>query len=286
MFIPGHITGFFKICHNTNILKSGSIGAGITVNKGVYTHVVEGNGQILFNEDTLELCPTIETIYAIEDYLIQNHSSNLQHDYNILKNYSVTHTSDFPLSCGLGVSGCCALGTAYEFSKIVDIPDKKILEFAHISELKCGTGLGDVIAQYIKGFVIRKKPGLPVAVKKVPIENVDNYHVVVEILGKKDTNTIIRDTQWINKINKISDKLLQELLNKPSLDKFMELSYKFAKYTGLADENILELCNDLNFTLGASQAMLGNTLFCICKSDDLNDVLSILNKPIVCKIHQ
>ncbi len=278
MFIPSHITGFFKIYKNKDVLKTGSTGAGITINKGVSTNVVNGNGEIYFNSEKIELCPTIE---VIKNYLICNKLDEF--------NYNIIHKSDFPLGCGLGTSGSCALGASYELGKIYNISNEKILKFAHISEVKCGTGLGDIIAQYIGGFVIRKKPGLPVNVKKINIDNmynINNYHVVVEILGKKETDLIINNPNWITKINNISDKLLQKLLKNPTLENFMSLSYKFAKDTGLASDEIISLCDDLSFTAGASQAMLGNTVFCICKDKDLNDVLSILNKPVVCKIYQ
>ena len=175
MFIPGHITGFFKIYKDKNILKTGSTGAGITLNKGVYTDVIDGksdeflrnslleirdfDGEIYFNGDKIELCSTIE---VVKNYLNYNESDEF--------NYNIIHKSDFPLGCGLGTSGSCALGASYELSKIYNI--NKVLEFAHTAEVKCGTGLGDVIAQYTKGFVIRKKPGLPINVKKINIKDI------------------------------------------------------------------------------------------------------------------
>jgi pantoate kinase len=283
MFIPSHITGFFKIYKDKDALKTGSTGAGITLNKGVYTNITDGDGCIYFNGDNIQLCPTIE---VIRNYIGYNELDEF--------NYNIIHKSDFPLGCGLGTSGSCALGVSHELSKIYNIYNNiynihntnKILEFAHVAEVKCGTGLGDVIAQYTKGFVIRKKPGFPVNVEKINIKNINDYNVVVEILGKKETGTIINNPEWIYKINKMSDELLQKLLKNPTLENFMSLSYKFAKDTGLASDEIIELCDDLSFTVGSSQAMLGNTVFCICEDKDLNDVLSILNKPIVCKIYQ
>ncbi|MDK2790446.1 MAG: pantoate kinase [Methanothermococcus sp.] len=294
MFIPGHITGFFKICKNKDdILKTGSTGAGINLNKGTYTELVEGKGGIYFNGEKIDLCPVKEVIKNYKEYY------NLdEFDYNII------HKSDFPLGCGLGTSGSCTLGAAYGLSEIYKFInnhqdnrynhknkdnyeiENPIVKLAHISEVQCSTGLGDVIAQYTKGFVIRKKPGFPISVEKIHIEDIENYHVVVEILGKKETDSIINNPNWIDKINKTSDELLGKLLKKPTLKNFMDLSLYFAKNTGLANDKILEICDDLKFTLGASQAMLGNTIFCICEKNQLDDVLSILKNPMVCKIYQ
>ena len=146
--------------------------------------------------------------------------------------------------------------------------------------------MGDVIAQYTKGFVIRKKPGFPINVEKVAVDNIDDYFIVVEILGEKETKNIINNPQWIEKINKTSDELLIKLLKNPTLKNFMNLSLYFAETTGLISDDMLEICRDLKFTIGASQAMLGNTIFCICKKEDLNDVLSILKNPVVCRIYE
>ncbi|HIQ32625.1 MAG TPA: pantothenate kinase, partial [Methanothermococcus okinawensis] len=75
-------------------------------------------------------------------------------------------------------------------------------------------------------------------------------------------------------------------LKDPTLENFMRLSYTFARETGLASEEILSLCEDLSFTRGASQAMLGNTLFVLCTEEDIEDVLSILKNPITCRIYE
>jgi pantoate kinase len=69
------------------------------------------------------------------------------------------------------------------------------------------------------------------------------------------------------------------------LENFVRLSYEFAVNTELIDERILDVCDDLKFTVGASQSMLGNTLFCISKKETLEDVVSILKNPIVCRIY-
>ncbi len=297
MFIPGHITGFFKIYRCGNLLKTGSTGAGITVNKGVYTDIIKGSGEIYFNDNKIKLCPTIELVNLFRNHLKNNPNSKFKESEEF--NYDIIHKSDFPLSCGLGTSGSCVLGASYEIGNLYNLTVEKILEFAHMSEVKCGTGLGDVIAQYTKGFVIRKKPGIPINVKRVELDVFCNvcsantsktpydyeYNVVIEILGKKETSSIISNPAWINKINAISDKLLQKLLKNPTLSNFMNLSYEFAKNTGLASDEIISLCDDLSFTIGASQAMLGNTVFCICNNKNLNDVVSILNNPIVCRMY-
>ncbi|GBF36853.1 pantoate kinase [Methanofervidicoccus abyssi] len=271
MFVPGHITGFFRIHREKDPLRTGSTGVGITVDKGVTTEVRSGEGRIYFNDREMDLCPTKEIL------------NNMG-----IEGYDVIHKSQLPLGCGLGVSGGCALGCAYELGRIMDPQMNKLelLKIAHISEVRCGTGLGDVMGQYFGGFTIRKKPGFPPDVKKINIKDKDRYYIVVEILGKRETRDVIEDPNWIEKINKVGDRLLKEILKNPTLENFMALSYIFVKETGLASEEILSLCEDLSFSRGASQAMLGDTLFVLCTDEEIKDVLSVLKNPIICRIYE
>jgi len=267
MFIPGHITGFFTIHREEDPLRTGSTGVGITVDKGVITEVRAGKGKIYFNGREIDLCPTKEVLNNIG-----------------IKGYDIIHRS----GCGLGISGGCALGCAYELGKIINpqMDKLELLKIAHISEVRCGTGLGDVIGQYFGGFTIRRKPGFPLDVKKINIKDKNRYYIVIEVLGRRETKDVIEDPNWIERINKVGDRLLKEILKDPTLENFMRLSYIFAKETGLASEEVLSLCEDLNFSRGASQAMLGNTLFVLCTDEEIEDVLSVLKNPITCRIYE
>ncbi|MCQ6254000.1 pantoate kinase [Methanocaldococcus sp.] len=270
MFAPGHITGFFAVHKSKDILKTGSIGAGITVNIGVNLNIEEGCGNIYYNKKKVDICSVNKVLKYYE---------NFGFDKN---NYDIIFTSDFPLGSGLGMSGGCALTLSKKLNEMLDLKINYV-EIAHISEVECGTGLGDVIGQYVKGFIIRKSPGFPINVEKFKVN--EDYYIILEIFGKKETNKIITNDNWIEKINGFGRRYLNELLKNPTLENFVNLSYKFAVNTGLINGNILELCNDLKFTVGASQSMLGNTLFCISKKDTLNDAISILKNPIICKIY-
>ncbi|ACX72228.1 GHMP kinase [Methanocaldococcus vulcanius M7] len=278
MFIPGHITGFFAGYRSKNILKTGSIGAGITVNKGVKIELQEGDGKIFYNGKKIKICPVEKVIQQYKKL-------------GYIGNHDIKFSADFPLGSGLGMSGGCALSLSKELFKNqnkiqnnLNLNPIDCVKIAHISEVECGTGLGDVIAQHIKGFVIRKSPGFPINVKK--ITNIgDEYYVIVEIFGQKETKETLSNPEVMKRINEIGKSCLNSLLKNPTLENFMKLSLKFAIDSQLINDRILSICEDLKFTVGASQSMLGNTLFCISKKETLNDALSILNNPIVCKIY-
>ncbi|WP_456418615.1 pantoate kinase [Methanocaldococcus infernus] len=249
MFVPAHITGFFSIHIDREVLKTGSKGAGITLNRGVKIEIKEGRGRIYYNNKKVDICPVKKLLP---------------------ENFDLFLTSPFPLASGLGMSGASALGVAKLFYN-------NFLEKAHTSEVLCGTGLGDVIAQYVKGFVIRLKPGLPFKVLKI---NVDKY-VVVDVLGKMETREIIKDNIKKERINRVGERCLNELLKKPTIENFMKLSYRFALETGLMDDEIKEICKTVK---NSSQSMLGKTFFCVVDRDEIKEVCSILNDPIICKV--
>jgi len=269
MFAPGHITGFFSIYKYFDKLKTGSTGAGITVDKGVTLELKEGTGNIFYNGEKVDICAVEKVIEYYKKF-----------GYN--GDYDVIFSSDFPLGSGLGMSGACALILAKKLNETLNL-NENYVEVAHISEVECGTGLGDVIAQYVKGFVIRKTPGFPINVEKISVD--DDYYVIIEIFGKKETKEIITNENWIKRINEHGNKCLNKILKNPTLENFVRFSYEFAVNTGLINEKILEICEDLKFSIGASQSMLGNTLFCISKKETLEDVLSVLKNPIVCKVY-
>ncbi|MBP2201663.1 pantoate kinase [Methanococcus voltae] len=274
MYIPAHITGFFKIVRKNENLKTGSTGAGFSLDKGTKTEIKEGKGRIYFNGEEIDLCPAKDVLHHFKNVVGEE-------KFNI----DVHYTSDFPLGCGMGTSGGCSLGLAHVLNDTFNCNEKP-LEIAHIAEVKCNTGLGDVVAQEYGGIGINTTPGLPANIKKLKLDNINDYYVVVDIIGNKNTDTIINNPKWIETINITADAKLEKLLKKPTLDYLMELSYDFAKNTGLATDEIIEICEDLKFTLGASQAMLGNTIFCICTEKELKDVESILKNPVTCKIYE
>ncbi len=256
--IPAHITGFFTIHLDNSPLKSGSTGAGLTVDKGVEVYIEEnGTGKIYYNNERVDICPVKKILNKVDNL------------------FDVYFSSPFPLGSGLGMSGACSLA----LSKNLNLG----LETAHIAEVECKTGLGDVIAQEIGGFVIRLTPGFPASIKRGIIE--DDYYIIVEILGKKHTKDILINPDYVQRINYIGEEILDRLLLNPTIKNFIKLSYEFAVRTNLIDDKIKELCKDLSFTVGASQSMIGKTLFCIVKKEHLNDAISILKNPIVCKIY-
>ena len=109
-FVPGHITGLFRI-HDTHSdpLRRGSRGAGFSISAGTLTTVTANEHQE----------PGITTIYngqKIDALVTRTVVEKLSEAYGVALSVEVTHQSDLPIGVGFGASGAGALGTALAFS--------------------------------------------------------------------------------------------------------------------------------------------------------------------------
>jgi len=97
-FAPGNLSCFFEIVEN------GSLGAGFTVDKGVVVDVSEAKTtQIFFNKEKIDF-PTVESVI------------NKLTD----KQVTIKIDSELPLSVGFGISGACAIATAYALNSLLN----------------------------------------------------------------------------------------------------------------------------------------------------------------------
>ncbi len=274
VFVPSHITGFFEIIDNDDPLKKGSCGAGIVMDKGVLTElkITDGDGiEIKINGKYDERNVTI-TEKAIE---IIKRQFNLEG-----KKIRIDHTVQVPIGAGFGTSAAFALGTSIGISKLLQLPlsFNKSAQIAHIAELEMKSGLGDVIGEISGGIVLRLKEGAPGIGKTVKIasDQTEKLYVISKTFGEIKTSDIIENPVYKRKINQMGHNLLQKLINDPKPGKFMDLSREFAEKTGLMSPEVKEAINILkNETLGASMAMLGNTVFALSESKytSLNDAI-------------
>ncbi len=269
VFVPSHITGFFEIIDNDNPLKKGSRGAGVVMDKGVTTKIKIGNGddiQIKINgkydpENSTITEKTIEIIkrdYSLED-----------------KKIKIDHHVQVPIGAGFGTSAAFALGTSMGISNILELPlsFNQKAQIAHIAELEMKSGLGDVIGEISGGIVLRLREGAPGVgeTEKIALDKTEDLYVITKTFGEIETSDIIEDPVCKRKINEMGHNLLQKLVNNPEPGKFMELSRKFAENTGLMSQKVKGAVEILeNETIGASMAMLGNTVFALSESRDVS----------------
>lgn len=180
--------------------------------------------------------------------------------------------SDAPVGCGLGVSGACALSTSLGVHSVLGIPKclKEIGDVAHIAEVSCRTGLGDVVAQCLGGLVVRIKPGSPTraVADSVPMERRIVSYVVKDPIFTSDMLT----SSELHKIGKIGKDCLKEFMKSPSLENFFRVSREFSMKTELATSWVIDVFEAVESEGGSVfMAMLGECVVALGTPDCLHE---------------
>ncbi|MDR2830279.1 MAG: GHMP kinase [Methanobrevibacter sp.] len=268
VFVPSHISCFFSVYNDRNILKSGSSGAGILLDKGVTTKVKKSSRD--------------EIILKINGKSYENPSISkktgeyIRDKFQIDEGVAISQDVEVPMGSGFGTSASSAIGVGIALNNLfgLDLGIVNVYQIAHIMEVEFGTGLGDVIAESSKGIVIRKKPGAPGFGEIIRIIK-DDLFVITKTFGEIDTKSIIQNPQISKKVNELGLKATKEFLKNQSINNLLRISFNFAKKTSLICDEVLDSINELNkYTLGSSMAMLGNTVFALSKTpkEDLENV--------------
>ncbi len=262
-FSPGHITGFFSPIYKKDPLETGSIGAGITVKKGVSVDVeLSSSTKILIDDTECSFKPVENVLDLLEIEARVKIDSNL------------------PIGCGFGVSGGATLATSLAINRIADLEldREQLVAASHVSEIKAGTGLGDVVPQSLGGVVTRTKEGT------YGIGNFGSIEPEIEeiqytVFGELDTSSILEDIDLHKKLKKSGRDSLNSLTSNPSLSNLIDTSWSFALDTELATEKIKNMVEDIREKDGkASMAMLGETVFGINSGNLLEEKTKIANE--------
>ncbi len=273
-FCPGHITGFFEICRAKDLLSTGSRGAGLCLSLGATSTVfIEDSKRQLIDISINGARSEAEVTREAVARVIGKKSLHL----------SIATELDLPVSQGFGMSAAGALSASLATCSLLGLPRRKAFEVAHIAEIVRGGGLGDVSALHAGGITVRQRPGLP------PIGNVIRIDgqpdLVLCVVGRKMlTKSVLNDPVKRSAINSNGSRRVDELLEKPSLERLMELSYEFAIESGLASGKTLEAMAAASKLGMASMSMLGNSVFAVGDQDELERVLSGYGKTYRCTV--
>ncbi len=274
-FVPGHITGLFRIYDTPNDpLHSGSIGAGFSVAVGTLTTITvieteESAIKTRYNERNIQALVT-ETVVE-----------KLSEDYNVTLSAEVIHESDLPIGVGFGASGAGALGTALALSSILapEMDFTTASQYAHYAEVVNHAGLGDVIAQTVGGIEIRTKAGAPGIGQILNVTIPDDVVVVLAGSTGLETKSVLTDPETRGRINIEGEKSIREINANPSLESIITQSKEFSNAIGLETPRIQSALTTLH-AAGfdrSSMVMLGDSVFCFCGRNKISEVQSILN---------
>ena len=221
-FCPAHVTGFFKAQldeKHEDLENFGSMGAGFSIKEGVTTKVIispKGNQDSRFKISIkgFQSDKTDVSEFVLNEFLKLDNFENIFFD--------IEHEISIPVGYGLGSSGAVALSLAYALNQVLNTKLNKvdIGKIAHVAELKCKTGLGDVLATYHGGFEVRVKPGAP-GVGMVQKINVKNISILMICFSPISTNKFLQEN--LSKINGLGGKMVDKLLESKNYEKFQEI---------------------------------------------------------------
>jgi len=147
---------------------------------------------------------------------------------------------------------------------------------AHEAEIKCKTGLGDVLASYHGGFEIRTKGGAPGFGKVKKIKS-QNYTVVIICFSPISTKRFI--TERLPSINGLGGKMVNKLELSKNIIEFQDMSLEFAKYVNVITPKMEKVISDLNENgINCGVALFGETIFSLVPKNKQNKVIDILKK--------
>ena len=210
-FCPAHITGFFKAHFDEEKVDSekfGSMGAGFSIKEGVTTKVTispKTNQKSKFKISTkgFQSDKTDVSEFVLNEFLKLK-------DFNDVF-FDIEHNISIPVGYGLGSSGAVALSLSYALDQVLNtkLDGVEIGKIAHVAEVNCKTGLGDVLASYHGGFEIRVKPGAP-GIGKVKKIEAKNISIIMICFSPISTNKFLKEKR--SKINGLGGKMVDKLL--------------------------------------------------------------------------
>ncbi|MFC7071989.1 pantoate kinase [Halovenus rubra] len=244
-FVPGHVTGFFTTEPDSDPTKAGSRGCGIALSDGVTVTVQPADAtSVALNGEEISMGAVERVLDALD------------------VTAAVRGVTDLPLGSGFGVSGAMALGTALGANTAFDrrLSRNELVTIAHGAEVQAGTGLGDVVAQAQGGVTIRLEAGGPHTnvLDAIPARRRVEYHVIGGLATEEVLNG---NTDTISMAGK---KALSDVVEDPTLNRFMRASREFARESSLLTTRVRDVILDVNKIGGtATMAMLGKTVIAL-----------------------
>lgn len=275
-FCPAHITGFFKAeLENNNLEELGSQGAGFSIQKGVKTTVL-ARKKTQYDEGNFHLnilgYQTDNSL--VSEFVINKFLALAGPDIFV----DVDHNITVPVGYGLGCSGAVALSLGLALNQALNtgLTKEEVGFIAHEAEIKCQTGLGDVLASYYGGFEIRTKGGAPGhgIVKKIKPQN---YTVIIICFSPISTRKFI--SERLHSINGLGGKMVTKLKQSKNIIEFQDMSQEFAKYVNVITPKMAKVISDLNNNkINCGVALFGETVFSLVPKSKEQKVIDILKK--------
>lgn len=270
-FVPAHISGFFQVCDEApEPERKGSRNCGPCLDVGVLTEVTTEPASTARVKVSIDGKPAPEARTSITAAQLILDMVDKAFDVEI------NHRVQVPVGAGYGASGAGALGVTLALSKALDLHLKReeVVAIAHVAEVTRHTGLGDVGAEAVGGLVMGIRPGAPPHGRWKRMAVPRDLKVVCATLGPLSTRSLLCDENFKRRASKLGKHAIDELTEQPTVGRFIGVSRDFAGGLGLLDDELVELIRAAGKAgaLGASQVMLGRSVFALVKKGKLEAV--------------
>jgi pantoate kinase len=209
IIVPLHISGIWIPQYSDDYFATGSRGAGINISLYLYAKPVDGgckavlNGARVLDAQSREICSASADI-------------------------GVEAKAPFNLGSGFGISAALLISHSILANLHVNKPILQALQRAHLLEVKYRTGLGDVISEYLGGFVVRVRPGAPGIGEAYRI--LVKYPVTLVV---SELNTFEPTPTMLSRLSREvideGEKLLERVLELQDLHTFFECANTFTR---------------------------------------------------------
>ena len=273
-FSPAHITGFFKAeLDGKEPNQLGSLGAGFSIQKGVKTTVnVRSKTEHDINNYAIRVKGFNTGDIRVSEYVLNEFLLDGKY-------FDVTHEIDVPVGYGFGCSGAVALSLAIALNDALKYgyTKTKVAQIAHKAEIKCQTGLGDVLASYHGGFEIRTKSGAPGIGEVHKIKLKESLDVMIICFNPISTKKFLKEK--ISSVNGLGGRMVKKLIKSQDMDEFQDMSIKFAQYIHVITPKMKEVIKELHDNgIKCGIALFGETIFSLVPKDKKQKALEILKK--------
>ncbi|RLG05545.1 MAG: hypothetical protein DRN61_00350 [Thaumarchaeota archaeon] len=247
----------------------GARGGGFTLRGGVETYAEYSPGEVdesivYVNGSKLDFITSLKAIEISRRLLGLRGRITLKHEVSV------------PIGMGFGASASIAFTALLALFKIAGrgISVGRACSIVHGIEVECKTGLNSEAGFLSEGLVLVLGEGAPprVRVDSIPIPR-DSMITSIAV-APLDGSKIFSDPSRLRKVEEIGDEKLEEILEKPTPENFLEKSREFALEAGLATKRVQEIFEELEKLqlVGYAQNMIGEACHALVLRKDARKV--------------
>jgi pantoate kinase len=276
-FSPGGITSFFEpyTLKRTRPFSSDTLmaarGGGFTTRKGTTTcvqvqHSKKNKMHVFINGRLTSAASTTE---AVARLLLERTNKRLE--------LRIEHHIAIPTGSGYGTSAAGALSTALALNDLLNLgmTYDEIGLAAHISDIRCRTGLGTVGPLMVGGCIIQREGGPPgvCRIDRIPIK--PSYRLISGCYCPISKPRILNSKIISQRIAREGRRTMRSILSRPDLKNFLNQSEEFALKIGFMTERIADNIRTAkrSGSVGATQNMLGDAFHAVVEKDLVEEIL-------------